>query len=144
MLEKECNSTSYENFTVSLNGTTPFASVAANATVAYCNYYEVGAGYQFTQANNGIGLVVLPSEVGSARDIYFRDLVLESGILYWDWQALAELIEAYTQPQCLNATASSGSNSSGVLIPDGLEAIVQWITKYAEIEIKDKCDAFGQ
>jgi hypothetical protein len=45
----------------------------------------------------------------------------------------------------MNATALSGSNSTtGVNVPFGMEAIVAWITKYAELEIVEKCDAFIQ
>lgn len=96
MLEKECNTTSYENFTASLNGTSVYANVAENATIAYCNYYEVGVGYQFSQADNGIGLVLIPAEVGGASDIFFANINLTSNVLYWDWEALATLIETYT------------------------------------------------
>ena len=47
-LQKECNSTDYASLEVSLNGTVPMVSVAANQTVELCNYFEIGAGYQFS------------------------------------------------------------------------------------------------
>jgi len=46
-LDKECNSTNYDDFLISLNhsGT---VLVPSNLTVDYCDYFEVGTGYQFT------------------------------------------------------------------------------------------------
>ena len=47
-LQKECASTDYASLELSLNGTVPMVSVAANQTIDLCNYFEVGAGYQFS------------------------------------------------------------------------------------------------
>jgi hypothetical protein len=47
-LEKECNSTNFTTFNGTLTGSPMLPVVAANATVDFCDYYEVGVGYQFT------------------------------------------------------------------------------------------------
>ena len=48
VLQKDCNSTDFSAFEMSLNGTSIMASVGANATVDYCDYFEIGNGYQFS------------------------------------------------------------------------------------------------
>ena len=96
-LQKECNSTSFSAFEQSLNGTSVLATVSANQTINYCDYYEIGEGYQFTQADNGIGLALLPDRIGSAADLYYKLLTGTTGtvapvILGWDWAELIQLV----------------------------------------------------
>jgi hypothetical protein len=138
-LEKECNSTSFSAFNQTISGPSMFAPVAANATVAYCDYFEIGTGYQFTQADNGIGLVVVESIVDSVRDLYYKNLNITAGVLYWDWTQLAQLVENYTAEACTNGSALNVTTAVnvtvGINIPEGLEEIVAWITKFAEQEL---------
>jgi hypothetical protein len=140
-LEKECNSTTYASFNATLNGTSTLAStVSGTAVVEYCDYFEIGVGYQFTQADNGIGLVVVPGVIGGARDVYYRDLNLTNSTLYWDWVELAALIETYSSSQCANASANATA-PAGSSVPFGFEAIIDWITKYADREVIAQCGA---
>ena len=44
-LEKQCNSTYFSDFNISLNGTSILANLSDNTTVNYCDYFEVGVGY---------------------------------------------------------------------------------------------------
>jgi hypothetical protein len=92
-------------------------SVAANQTIDLCNYFEVGAGYQFSQADNGIGLVLLEDLVGSARDLYWKNMVSAPVNLGWNWGELVQLIQALEGSQCagVNATLPSLPNLSGSL-----------------------------
>jgi hypothetical protein len=112
-LEKECNSTSYTAFEQSLNGTTLMNAVAPNATLSVCDYFKVGAGYQFSQADNGVGLVFLEDRIGGSRDLYWKNLVSAPLNLGWNWSELVTLIESLGSSQCANSTtgvASSGAS----------------------------------
>jgi len=84
-LEKYCNSTDFATFQISLNGTSIMASVPSNMTVTYCDYFEVGNGYLFTQADDDIGLVVLNDRFGGVLDEYYEYLKVQPGVLTWDW-----------------------------------------------------------
>lgn len=114
-LQKECASTDFSSLEASLNGTVPMVSVAANQTIDLCNYFEVGAGYQFSQADNGIGLVLLESLVGGSRDLYWKNMVSAPVNLGWNWAELVQLIQALEGSQCSNATTTLPSlpNVSG-------------------------------
>jgi hypothetical protein len=46
ILEKECNSTNYDDFLVEAGRTTGF--VPGPKTVDFCDYFEIGVGYQFS------------------------------------------------------------------------------------------------
>jgi hypothetical protein len=93
-LTPECGSANFTSFNVSLNGTAgPIPGLAGNATIDYCDYFEVGTGYQFTNAGEGpIGLVVLQDRVGAARDLYYKSLTNLPTTLQWDWAELAGLV----------------------------------------------------
>jgi hypothetical protein len=49
-------------------------------------------GYQFTTADNGIGLVVLQDRVGGLRDLYYKSITSLPTTLTWDWAELAALL----------------------------------------------------
>jgi hypothetical protein len=93
-LFKDCNSTSFSTFEQSLNGTSIMASVPADQTVNYCDYYEIGQGYQFTQADNGIGLALLPDRIGSTADVYYKLMNSAPINLGWNWAELVQLVQA--------------------------------------------------
>jgi len=61
------------------------ASVPSNMTVTYCDYFEVGNGYLFTQADDDIGLVVLNDRFGGVLDEHYEYLKVKPGVLTWDW-----------------------------------------------------------
>ena len=72
-LKKDCKSSSLSDFNMSMgaNSTLPStlsddispvnstSPMPVNQTVNYCDYFEIGVGYVFTQADQDIGLVVL-------------------------------------------------------------------------------------
>ena len=70
------------------------AAVAGAQTVTYCDYFEVGTGYQFSQADCGIGLVVLQDRVNAARDLYYKGITQLPTTLNWAWSELAGLVTA--------------------------------------------------
>jgi hypothetical protein len=92
-LTPECGSANFTTFDLSLNGTAGnITDIADNATIDYCDYFEVGTGYQFTEADNGLGLVVLQDRVDAARDLYYKSLTSLPTTLQWDWSELAGLL----------------------------------------------------
>lgn len=75
-LEKECNSTMWGSLLSGMNMTNGSMSSAEmmlneSTTVEACNFFQWGKGYQFTQVNNGIGLVVNMAIEGGERDLYW-------------------------------------------------------------------------
>jgi hypothetical protein len=47
-LHKRCNSTTFSELVSSLNGALTMVNLSSAANVSYCDYYEVGKGYEFT------------------------------------------------------------------------------------------------
>jgi len=106
-LQKECNTTDGASFVQSLNGTN--AALPTNITdmngIEVCDYYTFGEGYQFSQANSGIGLVILGDRYNSTRDLYYQGgmpsnetnsttpvVVPSTPQLNWNWAELSGLI----------------------------------------------------
>lgn len=110
-LQKECNSVAFSAFDMSLNGTSQ-AMLSANQTINYCDYFEIGSGYEFTQAENGIGLVMLEDRIGGARDLYWKNLISAPVTLGWNWAELVQLIQALEGAQCQAANVTNGTTPS--------------------------------
>jgi hypothetical protein len=106
-LAKECTSSNFTTFSQSLNGTSIMATVADNQTVDYCDYFEVGTGYQFTQADCGIGLVVLQDRVDAASDLYYKSITSLPSTLNWAWSELAALVNEIKPLACDVASGPS-------------------------------------
>ena len=98
-LVKECNSTSFVDFKVSLNSTMMY-NITNDTSINVCDYFEIGAGYQFTQCDQEIGLVLLSDRVGAEKDLYYQNLTVKGDVLYWDWTELETLVDAYTAKVC--------------------------------------------
>ena len=120
-LQKECNNTDGATFMQSLNGTS--ISLPANTTnmtnIEVCDYFTYGEGYQFSQANSGIGLVILGDRYNSTRDLHYTNgslPVVNATIpvapapqqLNWNWSQLSALVQQLTNVQCntVNATTN--------------------------------------
>lgn len=104
---------------------------STNGTVDYCDYYLWGEGYQFTQADSGIGLVLFQDRYNSSSDLYYKNgaapvVVPSMPSLSWNWSELTQLIQALTNAQCsqqssnstsvsMNSTVSMPSSSVSVL-----------------------------
>ena len=102
----------------------------------------MGAGYQFTHVDSGIGLVVLPSLIGGERDVYYKNYNKDND-LTWDWQELNILIEELYLAKYSSASSVSNANLTitvplGV-VPEGLGSIVAWVNKYVKVEIVQRC-----
>ena len=76
-LKKECNSTIFSIFDISLLDPSIMGSISPDAQINYCDYYEVDVGYKFTQADSGIGLVVLDNRFGGPRDLYYKNFTAD-------------------------------------------------------------------
>lgn len=100
MLLKKCSTTDFTTFEQSLNSTsTSVPALQANATVSSCNYFMVGSGYQFTQADNDIGLVFLPNVTGGKDDLYYKNMNAPV-TLGWDWSQLTSLVTSLSSVKC--------------------------------------------
>lgn len=109
-LVSECNSTSWESFQESLGNSSSVAAPAnstSNSTVNYCDYYLYGEGYQFTQAEFGIGLVLLQDRYNTTNDLYYKEVSAPLAVpapstptLSWNWSELTQLVQALTNSQC--------------------------------------------
>jgi len=128
-LEKECNSTQWSDLLSDMNMTAGQMNPAemqvdSNQTVNYCDYYQQGKGYQFTQVDSGIGLIVNMALEGGARDLYWQNYNAStnssqpSNGSFWSWTELASLINQYSNEQC-QANSSNSTNSSSGETPEG-------------------------
>lgn len=82
-----------------LNSTMAF-NITNDTSVKVCDYFEIGVGYQFSQCDQDIGLVVIQDRVGAEMDLYYQNLTMEGDVLYWDWTELETLVNAYTNKVC--------------------------------------------
>jgi hypothetical protein len=64
--------------------------------VNYCDYYEIGKGYQFTQVDSGIGLIINLNLEGGMTDQYWMNYNSSSNSS-WSWTQLASLINSYSE-----------------------------------------------
>jgi hypothetical protein len=78
-----------------------------------CDYYEAGAGYEFSVCGNGIGAVIIPSLIGGARDVYWASQP-EQTFLSPIFTDLGNLIDNYCDSRMnqTNSTSNSTSNST--------------------------------
>jgi hypothetical protein len=96
------NATSPSNSSNSTNGTS--SSSSSGDQVNCCDFYERGAGYEFSVCD-GIGAVVIPSKIGGVRDIYWAGQQPET-FLGPVWTDLGNLVNNYCDNR-MNQTANS-------------------------------------
>lgn len=68
ILLEECDSLVWSEARRNLTAPANMTEVEDNATVEWCDYFSVGEGYRFTQVDNGVGLSLVESRIGGARD----------------------------------------------------------------------------
>lgn len=121
-LQKECNTTDGASFIQSLNGTNVVVptNIANMTDLEVCDYFSYGEGYQFSQAESGIGLVILGDRYNSTRDLFYQNgmpstdnstapvVTPTAPQLNWNWSELSGLIAQLQNVQCglVNSTTN--------------------------------------
>jgi hypothetical protein len=109
-LLQESNATNSSNSTPATNGSTPAtngsnATTTTNGTIRCCDYYEKGAGYEFSVCD-GIGAIIRADLIGGANDTSFAMMPVEVLNVSPIWTDLSNLINNYCDAR------ANGSNSS--------------------------------
>lgn len=114
-MAKECNSTTFSELQELVNGTL-MADLNETATLELCHFYEVSVGYQFSQVDDEeIGMIAIPSQVGSERDLFYKNESVSE--LHWEWDALKGLIDDYAEVQCRGGASGSGNVTNSTEVP---------------------------
>ena len=82
-LQKECNTTDGASLMKSMNGTNVAgpANMSDNANLTVCDYYAYGRGYQFSQADSGIGLLIWEEKYNSTRALWYQNATEEPKVM---------------------------------------------------------------
>jgi hypothetical protein len=103
-------------------------------SVDYCDYFEMGVGYQFTQFDM-VGLFVVIDRIGGERDRYYKNITMTPGMLSWDWKELEGLIKNYTHGTCLPGSGSGEGNATLEMLPYGSEIYKNLTLPFADWNI---------
>lgn len=120
-LVKECHTAMVSDVMAIINKSPSDLGLTLQVTdsVTYCDYFEVGIGYEFSLFQSGIGLVFNETVVGGPRDLFYKTQNVTSGVLYWDWNELDVLINEFAQMNC------SSNSVGGSPIPIGADVYLQ-------------------
>lgn len=66
------NGSTDTNGSMPVNGTDNSTSnVSTGEMVICCDYYEKGAGYEFTVCSGDIGAIIIPDRISGTRDLFW-------------------------------------------------------------------------
>jgi len=86
------------------------SNTSSNATVQTncCNYFEAGAGYEFSVCD-GIGAIIRADLIGGARDLAWANMSDENSQLSSIYQDLSSLVDNYCDTRSLRANTTNGT-----------------------------------
>jgi len=85
-------------------------TTVSNNTIQCCDYYEKGAGYEFSMCGD-IGVIIRPELIGGAEDIAYASMAPDL-VLSPLWTDLGNLINNYCDARSTDGNSSNSANST--------------------------------